>query len=254
MKIGFFGDSFCTKEYNEHSEEHGYDTYIRQIKKHYNASIVNLGAGGSSVWDLYLQQLKPFIENNNIPDVSIFAWSHSGRLYHPIARSIHHTSGLAGFNKEKYKWYAKVYPDKPNFFKKEIWEAAKHYYMYLYDEEKEFLEYVSFLQYLDNNVFSKWPKDKKIIHTWSFGERTAKEEKENPEYWKTVNYPHAWKTGTEIRPPLMYLSAKNKWPEYPMLDNRPNHISGQEDNKFLANQIINAIDNYPLGIVNMEGT
>ena len=51
MKIGFFGDSFCAKRY---SYSLNYSTYISMLANHYNAKIVNLGVGGSSIGDLIL--------------------------------------------------------------------------------------------------------------------------------------------------------------------------------------------------------
>ena len=97
--IGFFGDSFCNRETNEHSMSHDYETYIRQVKNYYNADIVNLGFGGSSIWDLYLNQLKPFIEQP--PDITVCVWTNAGRLYHRECRSLHHSAVLEGHSKKK---------------------------------------------------------------------------------------------------------------------------------------------------------
>jgi hypothetical protein len=239
--IGFFGDSFCNKESNQHSDENNYETYIRQLLRAKGYELVNLGMGGSSVWDLYLNQLKPCIDSNSIPDISVFAWTNSGRLFHRIARSLNHTSALAGHNKKKEADFKKLFPNQANFFDKDVWDAAKQFYLYLYDSEKEDIEYVAFLQYLDNNVFNKWPENKKIIHLWSFGEWDfIKQYNVND-----ITYVHRWVNGVEIRPPLMSLSAK--LPTYPILDDRPNHISGQENNKLISDAIISGIDNYQSG-------
>ena len=126
---------------------------------------------------------------------------------------------------------------------KEIWDAAESYFTYLFDDEKDKLEYFAFLQYLDNNVFSKWPADKKIIHIWSFGLSTYTNVNGEEYPIDTVGYPHKWKHGAEIRPPMMWVSSTEKWPALSM----PNHINGQARNKIVADCIIEAIDHYMPG-------
>ena len=238
MKIGFFGDSFCNHESTAHSDKNGYETYIRQVKNHYNADIINTGHGGSSIWDLYLLQLKPLIDKNEIPDVTVCVWTSYGRLFHRVTRGIHYSAGLEGYNHKKAEHFKKLLPElATNFFKKEVWDAAQAFYLNLYDTEKEELEHVSFIQYLDNNVFSNWPTNKKLIHLWSFG-------KYNEDTSVPAEYPHTFKNGVELRPPLFYISAKEGWKNYPIIDDRANHLGTQESNNIVANAIIKAIDNY----------
>ena len=88
MKIGFFGDSFCADKWN--SINNDYNTYISMIEKHYDADIVHLGVGGSSVGDLILLQLTPFINQNIIPDVCVFCWTEPHRLFHRNIRKINY--------------------------------------------------------------------------------------------------------------------------------------------------------------------
>lgn len=241
--IGFFGDSFCAKEYNQHSIDNNYKTYIQQTCERLNIKLTSLGYGGSSVWDLYLMQLKPVIDKNELPDVSVMVWSHEGRLFHRIARSIHHASAANGYNKEKEKWFLKTFPNQPNFFQKEIWEAAKEYYLHIYDDEKEHIEYLAFLQYLDNNIFSKWPEDKKLIHMWSFGIADRMEMVNNKNFdISTVGYPHDRRHGLEIRPALMCITSKEKWDKYPVLDDRPNHLGNHLNNKLVSDMLVEAIE------------
>jgi hypothetical protein len=245
--FGFFGDSFCTKLNNPHSIEHGYQTYIEQTRDYYNANIVNLGYGGSSVWDALLIQLQPLIASQSIPDVCVFVWTNSGRLFNRTARSIHASSGIAGYRPEKEKWFETEYPGKTNPFTKDLWEAAKQFYLYLYDQEKEEIEHRAILEYIDNNVLSTFPSSIKIIHFWAFG---------NPKSWdfdgfhpNSISYNYKWKHGVEIRPALNSLSiagdAQNTF-QYPKIDDRPNHLEGVK-NTMVFQFIKNAIDEYEDG-------
>lgn len=247
--VGFFGDSFCTKLNNPHSIEQGYQTYIEQTRDYYNAEIVNLGYGGSSVWDSFLIQLRPLIQSHTVPDVCVFVWTHSGRLFNRSSRSIHQSSGILGYNPKKEKWFKKEYPGKTNPFSKDIWEAAKQYYMYLYDEEKEQYEHMAILEYIDNNVLSKFPPSTKIIHFWAFG--SPKSWDLNSFHPDNILYNYQWKHGVEIRPALNSLSfagnESNKF-DYPMIDHRPNHLEGDK-NSMVFRFIKNAIENYEDGII-----
>ena len=86
MRIGFFGDSFVYELSNPHSWYYNYVTYLKLIKDHYNAEVVNLGVGGSSYWDSIIKQFPP--HENNLPDVCVFCWTDSGRVYHPTVRNL----------------------------------------------------------------------------------------------------------------------------------------------------------------------
>jgi hypothetical protein len=152
MKIGFFGDSFCsTCDPSTGTDKTYPETYIKKIKNHYNADIVNLGINGSSIFDVILLQIKPFIENNNYPDVCVFVWTNYYRLFHREQRSINLPS-------------AKIKSLGGN----PVWDSAIHYFKHLYDPELHEFQHRSALQYFDLNILSKFPKTTKIIHFWSF--------------------------------------------------------------------------------------
>lgn len=245
--IGFFGDSFAEHINNEHSIKNNYKTYIELVRDHYGAEIKNIGMGGSSIWDLYLTQLKPLIDSNTVPDVCVFVWTIPQRLFHRTCRSIHLSAALAGHNPKKEKWFAENYPNIPNWFAKDIWDAAQQYFIHFYDEEKAELEYVSFLQYLDNNVFPELSKHTKIIHFWSFAK---------PNNWELsgfhpneIVYQHRWKHGVEVRPALISLSVCDDGRTFffPMIDDRANHIDGDLRNGMLADWIVDAVEHYQTG-------
>jgi hypothetical protein len=220
--IGFFGDSFCAKETKFWSN---YKTYISMLSHHYNAKIVNLGCDGSSISDTIIHQFMPFFKNNTVPDICVFVWTDPARLFHRTIRNIN---------------YASV---KECSSKNPIWTAAKNYYEHLYDHEFSEFEYTALLSYFDNTVLSSLPKNIKIIHLWSFG---------NPTEWnvkgfspENVSYYYNWKTGVEIRPPLITVSLStsttstledfnNDW--------GPNHLSSKEKNETVFNWIKTAID------------
>jgi hypothetical protein len=247
--IGFFGDSYCADYENEHTKKYGYDAYTKQIADSLGLEIVHFGVKGSSIWDTYLLQLKPFIDASVIPDVTVITWTTNGKLFNRHHRHIHLVSSFFGDEVDN-----------------DIKDAANKFYKYLYDQEKDILEYISFLQYLDNNIFSKWPEDKKVIHVWSFGSLT------NPTAWHAnitadkkpgLTFHHRWKNGAEIRPP-MYGFSKNLFAnsiekmklaintqqlpnikELPPIDHEePNHIDDPKSNLVVANTIINVINNY----------
>lgn len=226
--IGFFGDSLCSVVENDHSIQHNYNTYLKQVSNHYKANIIHTGIAESSIWDVYLLQLKPLITANKIPDISIFSWGAFGRLYHRQVRSLHRNS-VARINYDN---------DLEN---KHIWLSAKMFYENLFDQEKEMIEWVSVLEHLDRHIFSQWPVNKKLIHIWSFALYHHPPEAKYD--INAVKYPFRWQHGVEIRPPLMWLSSEESWPTI----GKPNHISGHENNKIVADTIIQSIDNYKSG-------
>lgn len=153
MKIGFYGDSFCCEISNPHSILAGYETYIKKIKDHYDAEIVHLGTGGSSVWDVILQQFNA----DDVPEICIFCWTDPYRLYNKNVRNITYGS-LKNKKIKDYKLSDLIYYRTIS--------AAKKYFEYLYDSEKSQIEYQAALQYFDNNILKNVKS--KIIHLWSF--------------------------------------------------------------------------------------
>jgi hypothetical protein len=229
--IGFFGDSFCAEIQNHHSLWFDYDTYIKKLKEYYSAEIVNLGYGGSGIWDCYLNQLKPLIDKNAVPDISVFVWSLPGRLYHRKVRRLN----SADSNNPKLHTFNPIYW--------KTWKAAKLFYQELFDWEKEELEYISALRYFDDEVLSKLPT--KIIHLWATGKTNGwSNESVKPE---NVSYHYRWKSGVEIRPPLLGLSLIGHDIDILQTDHRANHFEGSRKNEMIYNWIRQAVDDYQPG-------
>lgn len=217
MKIGFFGDSFCA---NEHSWSFKYKTYISMLKKHYRAEIVHLGQGGSSISDLILLQLKPFIIQNKVPDICIFCWTEPHRLFHRTVRNLNYAS-------------SKEYVEKSK-----IWKAANDYYEHLWDSECTKLQYQALLEYTDNNILSILPKSTKIIHMWSFGKMLEDLKLNNN------NFHYQWKHGVTVTPSLTAISLIDSNFEEFSNNNGPNHLTTKDKNQKVFELVCDAIDNY----------
>ena len=217
--IGFFGDSFCARK---HSFSFEYKTYISMLADHYNADIVNLGRGGSSIGDLILLQLKPFIIENRVPDICVFAWTDIARIFHRRIRKLN---------------FGSVHEHSK---RSEVWTAAYDYYTHLYDGEFSELQYVSLLEHVDNVILPQLPTGTKIVHLWSFG---------NPPHWDTdgfrpenLKYYHTWKTGVEVRPSLMSIGMMDNTSKEIYDDPGSNHLSNKVKNELVFNLVKNAID------------
>lgn len=226
--IGFFGDSFCAERSNDHSIKNNYVSYIDLLAKNYDAKIVNLGKGGCSVYDTILIQLKPFIEGNLIPDVCIFVWSNAGRLFDRQIRRI---------TQKSVHTYT---PTFLNILEQNKWNAARLYYQYLYDQEKEDLEYVSLLNYIDTVVLNQFPSSVKIVHLWSFGNPDWHNKNFKP---SVTSYPYQFKTGVEIRPALGSVSLYDSHKDILHMDPRCNHLDGQYKNDIVFGWLKQAIEN-----------
>lgn len=191
MKIGFYGDSFCCEISNPHSLLKGYDTYIKKIKNYYSASIVHLGVGGSSVWDIILNQFTL----EDIPDICIFCWTDYNRIYNKKLRNL-------TLNSVKDK-PLKDYSIKDLIYLRTI-TAAKEYFNHLHDFEKARIENIAAMQYFDLNVLSK--VESKIIHLWSFEQQ------------------YTWQYGITINTPLInFVLEKTSW--------AANHLDGDDCNE-----------------------
>lgn len=195
MKIGFYGDSFCCEVSNPHSLVKGYDTYIKKLKKHYDADIVHLGVGGSSIWDVILQQFN----TDDVPDVCIFVWTDYNRIYNKNLRNL----TMASLENKIWKDYS-----LQDISHRKIINAAKEYFKHLYDFDKARIESLAAMQYFDITILST--VNSKIVHLWSFEEQ------------------YRWKYGTVIDTPLNNFVQKNQkgfdtW--------AANHISGDAENE-----------------------
>jgi len=219
MEIGFFGDSFSAERKGDPTVR--YKTYISLLEKEYNTKIKVHSYGGSSHWDVIINQFLP--NKNNLPDICIFTWPDENRMFHRKIRHIRQAEALE-YSKIKYKFFKISYSF--GLFKKQ-WEAAEMYYRYLYDEEKNNLEYISSLHYFDN-VILKNIKNKKFIHLWSF------EKKYN------------WTNSIELETPLLKI-AESHIPDYHENGKNthylaPNHLPTQELNDYVFKQIKGLID------------
>ena len=226
--IGFFGDSYCAEVSNHHSMFYKYKTYMRLLKDHYNAEVVNVGHGGTSVWDTLLIQLDPFIKSNTVPDVCVFVWTIPGRLFNREVRRLNQADTI----NPKFHTFS--------FLKRKIWNAAKEYYTHLYDWEKEKLDYIATLRYIDQVVLPTLPSTTKIIHLWATGDTTEwSREGVRP---SNIQYLHSWKHGMEIRPSLITLSLYDSEMSVLDSDHRANHLDGQFKNDLVFDWIVKAID------------
>jgi hypothetical protein len=222
--IGFFGDSFCSEIRNHHSIWYNYDTYMKKLADHYDATVVNVGHGGCSIWDTLLLQLNPLIEKNEVPDICVFVWTIPGRLFNRKIRRLNSTD----------------VNEKFFLFNKNIINAAKTFYTYLYDNEKENIEYVALLRYIDQIVLPSLPASTKIVHLWTAGTTNWSMESIRP---SKTTYPYKWNCGSEIRPSLLSLSLYDNDISILSTDHRANHLDGEFKNETTFNWIKLAIDN-----------
>jgi len=217
MKIGFFGDSFSAE--NPPKIFYKYRTYISLLEQEYKTNIPIYSKGGSSHWDLIINQFLPNIDN--LPDICIFTWPDENRFFHRTVRGIRRKEALI-YSQEQYKLFKISYSFGLH---KNTWKAAEMFYHYLFDEEKNEIEYKSSLHYFDNVIIDKL-KDKKFIHLWSFNQK------------------HKWKNNIELDEPLIKI-ARRMIPNYDG-DNEnilaPNHLPGQELNSYVFEKVKGLID------------
>lgn len=235
MRIGFYGDSFCQHKFSIFNK-----TYISLLEDHYAAKVIHLGYGGSSHWDLIINQFK-----TPLPDVCVFCWTDSNRLFHPTIRHIRYTEAL-NYSQAKSKFNATY-----DFgMHKKTWQAAQAYYEELYDQTKTNIEYISSLYYFDHQILGQY-NNTKFIHLWSFG---------NPTKWyndslsdtfakDNLSYPYRWSHGMEIRPSMMSLATRSPTASWDDFQKAVNHIPTKEVNVELFNKIKYCIDNYQPGIL-----
>ena len=223
MKIGFFGDSFCADLQS--------GTYLQLLAIHYGADVVHVGSAGSSIWDVLLLQIDPFIKNNNIPDICVFVWTEQSRLFHRVLRNITTSSAFAD------TWRS---TGKSNEI---IYEAARVYYLHLHNTELDQYRFTAALHYFDTVILPTFPNNTKIVHLWSFGVEQG------------ICHPfHTWKNGVEIHPSVASIIVDDqllviKWNEVmpkEMYENVYNHVPfGKKfdlTNSLIFNLIKDAID------------
>ena len=136
--IGFFGDSFCAGREPE--------SWCVLLSQKLNANIVHWGEQGRSIWSVFFK-FNRSIEQDRVPDISVFCWTEPYRLYHPSLILSANTEPLEGVD--------------PN-----VYRALDDYWKYLHSYDKDEMAYKYALKYYDQNILSK--VDKKIIQMWSF--------------------------------------------------------------------------------------
>jgi len=219
--IGFFGDSFCYS--------HSPNSYLGMIVDRLGLNLVHTGKAGSSIEDAILMQFNKFAKVNKIPDICVFVWTDSHRLYNYKVRNL--TLGSLDKN------------DDP-----EITQAAKTYYRCLFDDEAHILRHNATVYYFNQVLLNRYP-DKKIINLWSFGEvNEAKDTEKETFRIDNVSYPFRFTRGVEIRPALATLSFnESDVPQDMSKDFRPNHLGELKTNIIIANALYDAITEYQDG-------
>lgn len=216
MHIIGFGDSFITPSDLDYA-------YTNLVAKHFNATADWKGYSGSGAWDAFFQMK----QLNEHPDVVVFAWSNSSRLYHPEVRNICGTAAQQHINSTD-----------------PIWQAAYMYYQHLYDFNKSCYEHEAFYYWVDDWFRDNYPNTK-IIHMWGFP-AVAYGGNYNWGESDQFNYYHRFKNGTEIRPALINLSYRDGWPGDLSKENRLNHMT-PDMHRVLADHLIDAIEHYEEG-------
>jgi hypothetical protein len=217
MKIVGFGDSFIT-------HCNSWYGYTNIIANRFDAEFISLGHAGSGAWDAYFQ-LENYLKNNPAPDVILFAWSASGRLYHPTFRDLCFSSVMLR--------PSETVPES----KQPVVQAAKAYYENLYSATKSDAEHTFLYYWVDKELVPKYPNTK-FIHMWGFPKSSCD--------WgdpSQMEYLHTFTTAVEIRPALIHLSYLDEWPGDLANESRANHLSPKM-HKILADNIIAAIENY----------
>ena len=138
--IGFFGDSFCASNQPE--------SWCNILQQKLGANYISwFGEPGRSVWSTMFKFNK-LMEQDRVPDISIFCWTEPYRLYHPKLILSLNTESLEG--------------EDPN-----IYNALDNYWKYLHSTEKDDMVYEYALKHYDQNVLAKL-ESKTIVQMWSF--------------------------------------------------------------------------------------
>ena len=137
--IGYFGDSFCASKRKE--------SWCHLLKDKIGADkIISFGNPGKSIWSVFFQYNK-LIEQNAVPNISIFCWTEPYRLYHPKHTLSANSQPLEGVDPDVYK-------------------ALDEYWIHLHNYDKDEMAYKYSLKHYDQNILSK--VDSEIIQMWSF--------------------------------------------------------------------------------------
>ena len=137
--IGFFGDSFCASNQPE--------SWCNILQQKLGAERIRwFGNPGRSIWSVFFQYNK-LIEQNQVPDISLFCWTEPYRLYHPTHILSANTQPVDGVDPKIYK-------------------ALDEYWVHLHNYDKDEMAYEYALKHYDKNILSKVKGD--IVQMWSF--------------------------------------------------------------------------------------
>ena len=137
--IGFFGDSFCASNQPE--------SWCNILQQKLGAERIRwFGNPGRSIWSVFFQYNK-LIEQNQVPDISLFCWTEPYRLYHPTHILSANTQPVDGVDPKIYK-------------------ALDEYWVHLHNYDKDEMAYEYALKHYDKNILSKVKSD--IVQMWSF--------------------------------------------------------------------------------------
>ena len=138
--IGFFGDSFCASNQPE--------SWCNILQHKLGADRIRwFGEPGRSVWSTMFKFNK-LIEQDCVPDISVFCWTEPYRLYHPELILSLNTKPLEGVD--------------PNVYK-----ALDDYWKYLHSAEKDDMVYEYALKHYDRSILAKL-ENKTVVQMWSF--------------------------------------------------------------------------------------
>ncbi len=218
-KIGLYGDSFV----EVWKEKNKLNTWPHIVADKFDLEIVHSGQGGTSYWDIPLNQftLKPNEEGIfNVPDILIFCWTSSARIYNK--------DGIHLNPDPKKVWW------KKGKVKDEYVDASEKYFKYIQDDKKEIAEYQSCLFWFDQTVLSKIPIDRKIIHLWSYGHNVTDYHPDN------IKYLHTWENGLEIRPSCMSIATMDGC-SLEDIESHENHFNTQEKHNLMADFVMHSL-------------
>ena len=137
--IGFFGDSFCASNQPE--------SWCNILQQKLGAKRIRwFGNPGRSIWSVFFQFNK-LIQQNQVPDISVFCWTEPYRLYHPKHILSANTQPLDGVDPKIYK-------------------ALDDYWIHLHNYDKDELCYEYALKHYDQHILSQVDSD--IVQMWSF--------------------------------------------------------------------------------------
>jgi hypothetical protein len=209
--IGFFGDSFCATK--------GAGTWLDQLANHYDAKATHYGVVGSSAGDAIVNQFGTEQKRGKTPDIAVFVWTNSARLFHPHVRNITPERALSPLRDVK--------DHVP------LWNAARDYYLHIYDQKHHELLFLSLIHYFDKMVLPDLP-NMKVVHLWAFADGG----KGNI----PTTYPYTFTSGVEVRPALVNIAREGREHKDDFVDTSPNHMDTEEKNTRVFNMVREAID------------